>query len=242
MMASPPAKQSPHAWVLNSGQMVDHFCVMRPLGHGGMAEVYLARDTKLGRKVALAWDGDRLLAASANKVTSYTVRGEKAAASVSVDVGVTAMGRVGPYLATGYSDGNIELIPQKAGLERPRFSFAKVPSCPVVRLISGPPGTLIASFANGLVGLWNLDNGTRMEHFQLHGPVVHLMLHKGKLYAASELGHQRVLDLGVFQADRCQLLQQIWVTVPTAWEDGLPMLRRPPEGHPCLPRELKRKK
>jgi serine/threonine protein kinase len=33
--------------------MVDHFKVMRLLGRGGMAEVYLARDTKLGRKVAL---------------------------------------------------------------------------------------------------------------------------------------------------------------------------------------------
>jgi WD40 repeat protein/serine/threonine protein kinase len=35
------------------GMMVDHFRVMRLLGRGGMGEVYLARDTKLGRKVAL---------------------------------------------------------------------------------------------------------------------------------------------------------------------------------------------
>jgi len=40
-------------WLYESGRMVDHFRVMRPLGRGGMGEIYLARDTKLGRKVAL---------------------------------------------------------------------------------------------------------------------------------------------------------------------------------------------
>jgi serine/threonine protein kinase len=40
-------------WFLDDGSMVDHFRVIRPLGRGGMAEVYLARDTKLSRMVAL---------------------------------------------------------------------------------------------------------------------------------------------------------------------------------------------
>jgi WD40 repeat protein/serine/threonine protein kinase len=38
---------------LAPGVMVDHFKVVRPLGRGGMADVYLARDTVLGRRVAL---------------------------------------------------------------------------------------------------------------------------------------------------------------------------------------------
>jgi serine/threonine protein kinase len=38
---------------LAPGAMVDHFKVMRLIGRGGMGEVYLARDTRLGRKVAL---------------------------------------------------------------------------------------------------------------------------------------------------------------------------------------------
>src|SRR5512137_2292164 len=41
------------SWLLEPGTLVDHFKIVRPLGSGGMAEVYLARDQKLGRKVAL---------------------------------------------------------------------------------------------------------------------------------------------------------------------------------------------
>jgi WD40 repeat protein/serine/threonine protein kinase len=38
---------------LSVGTAVDHFTVMRHLSRGGMGEVYLARDTQLGRRVAL---------------------------------------------------------------------------------------------------------------------------------------------------------------------------------------------
>ncbi|MBW2452902.1 MAG: protein kinase [Deltaproteobacteria bacterium] len=42
-----------HPTPLAPGDEVDHFSILKLLGSGGMGEVYLARDSKLGRKVAL---------------------------------------------------------------------------------------------------------------------------------------------------------------------------------------------
>ena len=39
--------------VVAPGTVVDHFKVLRLVAKGGMGQVYLARDTRLGRKVAL---------------------------------------------------------------------------------------------------------------------------------------------------------------------------------------------
>ena len=42
-----------HSTKVMTGQVIDHYKIIRPLGAGGMGEVYLADDTRLQRKVAL---------------------------------------------------------------------------------------------------------------------------------------------------------------------------------------------
>ena len=143
------------------------------------------------------------------------------------------MVRVGDWLALGNRDGNIELVSTVPGKSAPSFNFEDIPSNPVVRLLGGPKGTLIAGYANGLLGIWNLRNGTRLEHTRLHGPVSHMLLLGRKFYAATELGDHLVMDLSVFYEDYCDLLRRVWKKVPVVWEAGLPVVRPPPKNHRC---------
>ena len=195
-----------------------------------------AAPRELAQKVsAVGRHEGRLLVATAREASVVDAQGATLSRGQGrPGPGVTAVTRAGPWLALGFRDGNIELLPTARGGTRPGFSFEDTPSSPVQRLAPGPMGTLIAGYANGLVGLWSLRNGKRLEHGQLHGPVVHLLLRKGKLYAASELGQHLTMDLAIFHADYCDLLRSIWREVPVVWEGGLPLERPAPDDHTCL--------
>ena len=41
------------SWALAAGDVLAHYRVLSPLGSGGMAQVYLAEDVRLGRRLAL---------------------------------------------------------------------------------------------------------------------------------------------------------------------------------------------
>jgi WD40 repeat protein/serine/threonine protein kinase len=184
---------------------------------------------------AIALDRGEILVAAGREVLVYDARGARRRA-YGAGVGIQAMARTRRWLALGFTDGNIELVPLAEGRSRPGFSFEGIPSSSVVRMLEGPLGTLIVGYANGLVGIWDLDNGALLTRIRLHGPVIHMLIKEGKLYAASELGNHDVMDLELFSSPYCNLVRQVWQRVPTVWEGGLPVLRAPPRDHPCSTR------
>ncbi|MFH0901974.1 MAG: protein kinase [Pseudomonadota bacterium] len=199
---------------------------------------------------ALSWDRNDLLLAAGTTVSVLDVSNAREPTSARetgayhVDAGVTAMMRAGGWLVLGYQQGDIQLVPlgghdrgNSRRQARPTFSFEATPSSPVVSLREGPAGTLVAGYANGVVGMWSLKNGTLLDQAKLHGPVIHMLFSDGKFYAATELGDSLVLDVSVFHAKYCDLLRQVWDRVPVVWEEGLPVVRPAPHRHSCARRQ-----
>jgi hypothetical protein len=196
------------------------------LGRSGTATPLAAQASAIGHGAG------EILVATASGVLSFSLAGARAA-SFAAGRGATAVARVGPWLALGHEEGNIELCPTVAGTPRPTFTFEAVAASPVVSLLPGPMDTLIAGYHGGLVGIWMLSNGQRLDHAKLHGPVVHLRRDRDRLYVATELGDHLTLDLSVFQAGYCERLRAVWRQVPVLWQDGQPVRREPPADHEC---------
>ncbi|MFH0902942.1 MAG: WD40 repeat domain-containing protein [Pseudomonadota bacterium] len=190
----------------------------------------------LSDATALAWEEDEILAAIKGQVLVFDRAGTEKARFPS-ETGVTAVGRVGGYLVLGFKEGHIGLQPLDRRLPIPSFAFEGAPSTAVVRLLAGPPGTLVAGFSDGTLGLWNVQNGTLLDSAKLHGAIAHLLVAEGNLYAATELGDHVVMRLGVFYQRYCDLLAEVWSSVPVVWEQGLPEIRKRPPRHPCAAKQ-----
>jgi serine/threonine protein kinase len=93
---------------LRQGEMVDHFCVLTELGEGGMGRVYLARDVKLTRRVALKLIQPELLAS--DRIVRMFSREARAMARIS-HPNIVTVHSVGdydgvPYVALEYVPGD----------------------------------------------------------------------------------------------------------------------------------------
>ncbi|MFH0899263.1 MAG: WD40 repeat domain-containing protein, partial [Pseudomonadota bacterium] len=154
-------------------------------------------------------------------------------ASYPVDLGVSAVGRVGDWLVVGYQQGQVELVPARPGAPKPTHTFKGAPSCAVTRLVAGPPGTLAGGYANGTVIVWTIADGAALESAKLHGPIQHLLYSGEKLVVATEVGQHLVWDLSAFLEDYCELMRQVWRSIPVVWENGLPVSRRSIPEHRC---------
>ena len=92
---------------LASGQELSHYRVISPLGAGGMGEVYLAEDLRLGRKVALKILS-RALTANDDRVRRF--RQEARTISALNHPNILTINDVGDaedvqFIATEYVDG-----------------------------------------------------------------------------------------------------------------------------------------
>ncbi|MFH1808202.1 MAG: protein kinase [Pseudomonadota bacterium] len=194
--------------------------------HGGATDLPLEAS-------ALGSAGDELLVAAGRKVFTFAADGSPRA-SFDADVGVTAVLRTATWLVLGFAEGGIELVPlDKAQGARSSFSFESVPSSAVVRLVEGPLDTLLVGYANGALGIWNIQNGKQLYQTRIHGPVRHLVLSSHALYAGSELGAFLSVDLDALDMPYCTLLRSVWDSVGVVWIGGLPLRSPPSPDHAC---------
>jgi hypothetical protein len=93
--------------------------------------------------------------------------------------------------------------------------------------------TLVVGYDDGTLALWHRADGKQLARTRLHGPVRHLLVESGVLYAATDLGDWLAWDLHALTADRCTMLREVWARLPVVWESGAAVVREPPAGHPC---------
>ena len=183
-------------------------------------------------RVALG-EGDEILVAGADGVWGFGERGE-ARGRYFEEPGVRAMTRTEESLILGTQGGRLTAVPFGPGADaQPGTAFERVPTAAPVAMERGPSELLIVGFDDGQLGIWSLRDGSLLSSRRLHGPVRHLLTEGGWLYVASDLGDTAAVDLRVFAADYCTLLEGIWSRVPVVWETGRATPRSAPAGHPC---------
>lgn len=174
--------------------------------------------------------GSVVLLASKNQVQSIDLSdGQRR--SLAVSVGVSAVTASAAGIIVGYRDGNLELLGFDD--ERRTPSFEGVPASPARVVLAGPRGTLIAGYDSGLLGMWSLEDGSRLAATRLHGKVSHVRIVDRRLYAVSDLGVFVAWSLEPFDRAYCELLSQVWHDVPVVWSGGQALRRVPPADHSC---------
>ncbi|MFH0903351.1 MAG: WD40 repeat domain-containing protein, partial [Pseudomonadota bacterium] len=206
----------------------------------------------------VAYQAGRILIAGDGSVVVLDGENRSQMARMPVEQGVSALALAGDgrLLVVGYDTGDIELlpigavnpvdpanpvdpvdpvVPVEAVAARPGISFEETLPFAVERISEGPRQTLVVGYASGDLGIWSLETGKRLRHFKLHGPIVHLLVDSAtrQLYAATEVGDYRAIDLITLYQDYCALLDDIWSNVPVVWQTGVPAQALPPAKHRC---------
>ncbi|MFO8071097.1 MAG: protein kinase [Polyangia bacterium] len=176
----------------------------------------------------------RIFVADDERIVEYDNSGAEIA-SHPVDGVVSGIAPTRSGLAIGYFDGNIELVSLEGDSPTSR-RLRDSPEIAVEITEPGPGEILIATSATGSVGFWHTRTGELLHRVELNGRPTIVHREGSRLYLASAIGDWRVLDLSVFGRDYCELLEEVWSSVPVVWESGHPLVREPPAEHRCLAR------
>jgi hypothetical protein len=174
---------------------------------------------------ALASDGDEILVGVPNAVRRFGPEGRSR--------GEVPLLHTPTSLTQGFAGTSAGTLQRFEGFAP---SLEDAPASAVTAVAEGPPGIVVLGFSQGLVGLWDLTTGGRLEAWQLHGPVTNIVLVGHELRMASELGDWRVANLDAFYLDHCEVLRRLWRRTPVAVDEGRIVLRAPPVDHACAKR------
>jgi WD40 repeat protein len=207
-------------------------------GAGGRASLHrperapreLARDA-----TAIGWGDDAILVAAGEQVRFHDGEGTLLRA-LPLPGRAVQLARDRTRLVVGLADGRMVVLRDPAGSAAPLLLRDVPSSSPTVLRLGPTRETVSAGFENGLLGIWSLQSGERLElRAELQGALRSIAVHpSGRVHAASELGGHLSLELGELRVPYCQLVREVWARIPTVWEDGLPVMRGPPAGHACL--------
>jgi WD40 repeat protein len=184
-----------------------------------------------------------LLVVTQRGVRRFGVDGVKRA-TIARGGGGSAVARDGRWLVIGQPSGELSAWRLRGGSapgEAPRVAAAALmlqgtPAKRVERLLLTARDTVVAGFANGTVGLWDLHSGQPLERGRLHGPVIHLARRGDRIWAATELGDHLSWQLDVLSRDYCELLRRLWRRIPTTWRQSQLVSAPAPADHACSPR------
>ena len=188
----------------------------------------------MGDATAIAWQQNRILVAAKESLFLFDGLGKRIR-SYRIAQNVTAIKMLPKRMLLGFGNGSVDVFSLDTSSEgyRRERTFEDVPSSPVERIIAGPMGTVAVGFANGVFGIWDKENGVQLYQRRLHGPIIHLLFHEHKLYAATDIGDVMTLELSIFGKKHCELLREVWQKVPLVWENGLPVLRTITKSSKC---------
>jgi len=178
-----------------------------------------------------------LLVATKDTLFRFNTAGElKSNSPLSKDV--TALSwmnhsELGPRVMAGYRDGAIQLQPANPKSSHSILSLQQVPSSPVISIIEGPPGTVVAGFQDGTVGLWALGDGILVRTQRLHGKIRYMTLRNQTIYAVTDLGDYLRWPVESFYREPCTVIRNMWNEVPVVWKSGRATRQTPPVNHPC---------